>query len=112
MIHKSILPALATVSGALLQSAAASLTGRLYQKLFADPSSAPRGGATSPAGTFHGCFVYDAQRDVLGKKISMKTYGHPAVPISGFVRSEGTTNGKKITIELTESGITGAKSSS
>lgn len=95
----------------LVQTMAAPLLNQLYNKPFADPAKAPRGDASSPAGNFKGCFIQEEERELLSMKIRMKTWSHPAVPIAGFVRSEGLYSGKNITIELIEFGETGAKSS-
>lgn len=68
----------------------------------------PQEDAAVPAGTFSGCFKMrsDAQWGVW-KSASM-SWSHPAVPLSGMVRSEGID--KPNTMELVAFGVTGAVS--
>ncbi len=99
------------IPDAILQTAAKPLIGQLSIQPFSEPEKAPRGDASAPAGNFKGCYIQEEERELLGMKIRMKTWSHPAVPIAGFVRSEGVSAGKNITIELLEFGETGAKSS-
>ncbi|MRG90855.1 hypothetical protein [Polyangium spumosum] len=61
-------------------------------------------------GSFKGCFVQDVERAALGVTTKARTFRHPAVPITGFVKSEGTVAGKPVLKELLELHETGAKS--
>ncbi|MDC0745623.1 hypothetical protein [Polyangium mundeleinium] len=62
------------------------------------------------AGVFQGCFVYDAEFAALDVKKKATLFRHPAVPITGFVRAEGTAvGGPTYTTELLEMHETGAR---
>lgn len=99
------------VPSAILQTAAKPLLDQLASNRFNEAEKAPRADASSKAGHFKGCVVQEEERELLGMKIHLKTWSHPAIPIAGFVRSEGESGGKKITIELLEFGETGAQKS-
>lgn len=71
---------------------------------------AQRADATVKAGEFKGCFVHDIDQNIMGMSMKIKSWNHPAVPINGFVRSEGTANGSKTSTVLEEMHMDGAKS--
>lgn len=75
-----------------------------------DLSKAARGDATVGAGEFKGCYQHEYDETILGVTMKIKSWNHPAVPINGLVRSEGTADGKKTTTELIEMHLDGAKS--
>lgn len=75
-----------------------------------DLDKAERADLTVYAGVFKGCFVRDVERTTLDMPTKEKTWRHPAVPITGFVRSEGTMNGVSVVQELLELHESGAKS--
>lgn len=75
-----------------------------------DLAKSPRADATTPVGTFRGCFVREDNKTVYGVSMKMKTWYHPEVPVMGFVRAEGQSGGKPTTMELLEVHETGAKS--
>lgn len=62
------------------------------------------------AGSFKGCFVEDVEHTTLDVTTKARTFRHPAVPITGFVKSEGTVAGKPVLKELLDLHETGAKS--
>ncbi|MDC3961175.1 hypothetical protein [Polyangium jinanense] len=62
------------------------------------------------AGLFQGCFVYEAEHEEGGVKTKETVFRHPAVPITGFVRSEGTRGSAAVTKELLELHESGARS--
>jgi len=61
-----------------------------------------------PAGTFANCYKARSDVSVMGIKMSAMVWGHPEVPISGTVKSEGI--GEKNSMTLVGFGTTGAKS--
>jgi hypothetical protein len=67
----------------------------------------PQEDAAAPAGRFVGCYKGRTEVTFAGFKSTSVTWSHPAVPISGMVRSLGD-NGS--TGELVAFGTTGAKS--
>lgn len=75
-----------------------------------DPAKAQREDRAVAAGTFKGCFVHEVEGNVLGATTKTKSWNHPAVPIVGFVRSEGTVGVKKVVTELLEIHEDGAQS--
>ncbi|MDI1481390.1 hypothetical protein [Polyangium sp. y55x31] len=76
-----------------------------------DFTKAERKEAKVTAGLFQGCFVYEAEHDQGGVKMKETVFRHPVVPITGFVRSEGTRgSGAAVTKELLEMHETGARS--
>jgi hypothetical protein len=75
-----------------------------------DPAKAGRADQTVTAGTFKGCFVQDVESPGSDLVTKEKTWRHPAVPITGFVRSEVVVNGRSVVQELLEVHETGAKS--
>lgn len=74
----------------------------------------PREKVTVPAGTFEGCFVHSQQVTMFGISAHSKIHNHPAVPITGMVRSEPVKDGRNqttaTTVVLVDYGMTGAKS--
>lgn len=98
------------LSGATL-AASGAMTDRFIQ-LIGKPKvdGAQRADATVQAGEFKGCYLHDYDQKILGISMKIKSWNHPAVPINGFVRSEGTANGKQTTTELVEMHMDGAKS--
>lgn len=98
------------MSGPALAAAGAIMDN--YVSLIGKPNldKAERADATVGAGEFKGCYVHEIEQNILGTAVKVKSWNHPAVPINGFVRSEGTTNGQKTTTELTEMHMDGAKS--
>lgn len=98
------------LSGVAL-SASSALTEK-YISLIGKPKldKAERGDATVGAGEFKGCYLHEYEQKILGVSMKIKAWNHPAVPINGFVRSEGTANGAKTTTELMEMHMEGAKS--
>ncbi|MDI1445334.1 hypothetical protein [Polyangium sp. 6x1] len=87
-----------------------------YAAILAPPpdfTKAERKDAKVTAGLFQGCFMYEAEQDQIGQASKAKetVFRHPAVPITGFVRSEGTqSSGTPVTKELLEMHEAGAKS--
>lgn len=98
------------LTGAAL-SASSALTDK-YIHLIGKPKldKAERGDVTVSAGEFKGCYLHPYDQQILGVSMKIKSWNHPAVPINGFVRSEGTANGAKTTTELMEMHLDGAKS--
>lgn len=68
----------------------------------------PQEDASVPAGTFSGCFKMRTDAQWGGWKSASMSWSHPAVPLSGMVRSEGID--KPSTMELVAFGTTGAVS--
>lgn len=68
----------------------------------------PQENATVPAGTFSGCFKSRTDASWGPWKSASNAWSHPAVPLSGLVRSTGID--KPHTMELTGFGLTGAVS--
>ncbi|MDI3291250.1 hypothetical protein [Polyangium sp. 15x6] len=62
------------------------------------------------AGLFQGCFVYEAEHEEGGVKVKETVFRHPAVPLTGFVRSEGTRGRAAVAKELLEVHESGARS--
>jgi len=83
-----------------------------YLRMIGKPNldKAARGDATVGAGEFKGCYLHPYDETILGVTMKMQSWNHPAVPINGLVRSEGTASGKKTTTELLEMHLEGAKS--
>jgi hypothetical protein len=83
-----------------------------YTSLLGKPNldKAERADASVNAGEFKGCYVHEIDQNIMGISMKIKSWNHPAVPINGFVRSEGTANGNKTTTELFEMHMEGAKS--
>ena len=83
-----------------------------YISLIGKPNldKAERADASVSAGEFKGCYVHEIEQNIMGTSMKVKSWNHPAVPINGFVRSEGTSNGAKTTTELFEMHLDGAKS--
>lgn len=98
------------LSGAAL-SASSALTEK-YITLIGKPKldKAERGDASVGAGDFKGCYIHEYDQKIIGVSLKIKSWNHPAVPINGFVRSEGMANGAKTTTELMEMHMDGAKS--
>lgn len=73
------------------------------------PEGAAREDAKVPAGTFRGCGKFDSKVDFAGLfSVQATTWFHPAVPLSGAVRS--VANDGKLTTELVDYGLSGATS--
>lgn len=83
-----------------------------YASLIGKPNvdKAERAEVTVNAGEFKGCYVHEIDQNIMGMSMKLKSWNHPAVPINGFVRSEGMANGSKTTTELHEMHLEGAKS--
>jgi len=83
-----------------------------YISLIGKPNldKAERADATVNAGEFKGCYVHEIEQNIMGMSMKVKSWNHPAVPINGFVRSESITDGNKVTTELYEMHLDGAKS--
>lgn len=83
-----------------------------YIHLIGKPNldKATRGDASVNAGEFKGCYVHEIEQNILTMSMKLKSWNHPAVPINGFVKSEGTVNGAQTTTELYEMHTDGAKS--
>ncbi|MBK9264305.1 MAG: hypothetical protein IPM54_31450 [Polyangiaceae bacterium] len=83
-----------------------------YVALLGKPNldKAERADATVKAGEFKGCYVHEIDQSLMGMSMKIKSWNHPAVPINGFVRSEGTVNGNATTTELVDMQMEGAKS--
>lgn len=84
-----------------------------YKKVLADIfvpklSGAPQEDVTVPAGTFRGCYKRSQKVETQHAASEQTVWVHPAVPISGVVRSEEV--GKPNKTELLTWGISGAKS--
>jgi hypothetical protein len=69
----------------------------------------PQGTATVPAGTFASCYKQRTTVSFVGISRTSDTWAHPAVPMSGTVKSVGVDN--SFTMELISFGLTGATSS-
>jgi hypothetical protein len=70
---------------------------------------APQEAASVPAGAFQACYRVRAEVQWGGMfKSTSDSWSHPAVPLSGMVRSQGVD--KPITMELVAFGLTGAQS--
>ena len=65
----------------------------------------PQEDASVPAGNFAGCFKVRTDAQWGAWKSSSMSWSHPAVPLSGMVRSEGID--KPSTMELVAFGMTG-----
>ena len=72
------------------------------------PEQASREDAKVPAGTFRGCAKFSSTVELGPFSTETTTWFHPAVPLSGGVKSV-TTDGK-LTTELVDFGLTGATS--
>ncbi len=68
----------------------------------------PQEDAAVPAGTFSGCFKMRTDAQWGPWKSASMSWSHPAVPLSGLVRSEGID--KPDSMELVAFGVTGAVS--
>jgi hypothetical protein len=68
----------------------------------------PQESATVPAGTFEGCFKARTDAQWGPWRSVADSWAHPAVPLSGTVRSQGVDHG--FTMELTAFGASGAVS--
>lgn len=98
------------LSGVAL-AASGALTEK-YIRMIGKPNldKAARSDASVNAGEFKGCYQHEYDESILGVTMKIKSWNHPAVPINGLVRSEGTANGKNTTTELYEMHLEGAKS--
>jgi hypothetical protein len=74
-----------------------------------DVAEAERADVNVPAGSFAGCYLRSIERAGTDPGTKTRIWTHPAVPIIGFARAEGTA-GKRFTMELVEMGEEGAKS--
>jgi hypothetical protein len=72
-----------------------------------DWTGLPQEDMAVPAGRFSGCYKGRSEVTFAGYKASSVVWGHPAVPLSGMVRSQGDNN---TTGELVSFGTSGAKS--
>jgi hypothetical protein len=68
----------------------------------------PQEDAAAPAGTFNGCFKVRTDAQWGAWKTAATSWSHPAVPLSGTVRSVGID--RPSTMELVAFGVTGATS--
>jgi hypothetical protein len=66
----------------------------------------PQEGVTVPAGRFDGCFRARTEAQWGPWKSTADSWSHPAVPLSGVVRSQGVD--RQFTMELTAFGLSGA----
>lgn len=66
----------------------------------------PQESATVPAGHFDGCFRTRTEAQWGPWKSTADSWSHPAVPLSGAVRSQGVD--RQFTMELTAFGLSGA----
>ena len=86
----------------------------MYERVLGEPPEYPKlaGLPTEnvrvPAGTFEGCYRRHVSPKFKNIRGDRTVWTHPAVPISGTVKS--VTDGKEITVELVDFGMTGAKS--
>jgi len=92
--------------------AAVSAVTDSFASLIGKPNldKAERADASVKAGEFKGCYVHEIDQTVMGIELKTKSWNHPAVPINGFVRSEGTANGVQTVTELYAMHLDGAKS--
>jgi hypothetical protein len=74
-----------------------------------DVGESERADVKVPAGAFAGCYLRSIERAGTDPGTKTKIWTHPAVPVIGFARAEGTA-GKRFTMELLEMGEDGAKS--
>jgi len=83
-----------------------------YISLIGKPNldKADRADISVNAGEFKGCYVHEIDQSVMGISVKVKSWNHPAVPINGFVRSEGVANESPTSTELYEMHMDGAKS--
>lgn len=63
---------------------------------------------TVPAGTFHGLVKASTKMHIFGSELTSTGYYHPAVPISGLVKS---TSSNGVEMSLLDFGMSGAKPS-
>jgi hypothetical protein len=68
----------------------------------------PQADAAVPAGRFTGCFRARTDAQWAGFRSVSESWSHPAVPISGMVKSQGID--RPFTMELVAFGLTGAVS--
>ena len=68
----------------------------------------PQAPTAVPAGNFDGCFHTQGQVQFAGFKSTAESWSHPAVPLSGLVRSKGIDH--PTTMELIAFGMSGATS--
>ena len=68
----------------------------------------PQENVTVPAGSFTACFKGRSDVTVMGHTYSTTGWHHPAVPLSGMVRSQGID--RPTTMELVDFGTSGAVS--
>jgi hypothetical protein len=80
----------------------------LVDALIVDFHDKPQEPAEAPAGFFDGCYKVQASVSFGGSTWTSVGWSHPAVPISGAVKSRGVDNPS--TLDLVELGTSGAKS--
>ncbi|MBK8936452.1 MAG: hypothetical protein IPM79_02060 [Polyangiaceae bacterium] len=89
--------------------AAASLKFAQNDLVLPSLATGKKADVTVPAGTFKDCAVREhAEADPTGK-MNATAWAHPSVPINGFVKYEGTVDGRAYARELVAYGLTGAK---
>lgn len=76
--------------------------------LLTDWREKPQEPASVPAGAFDACYKAQATVSFAGKSWTSLVWSHPAVPLSGAVKSQGVDNPG--TMQLIEFGTTGATS--
>jgi hypothetical protein len=72
-----------------------------------DWTGMPQEEASVVAGRFPGCYKARSEVSFAGYKVNSVVWGHPAVPLSGMVRSQGDNNSSG---ELVAFGTSGATS--
>jgi hypothetical protein len=85
-----------------------SLYRRAVAMLVVNWQGQPQETAAVPAGQFAGCYRTRTDAQWAGFHSVSDSWSHPAVPISGIVKSQGVD--KPFTMELTAYGLTGATS--
>ena len=85
-----------------------SVWGPLTESLVINWNQRPQEAADAPAGTFEACYKVQGTVSFAGKSWTSVGWSHPAVPITGGVKSRGVDN--RTEMDLIEFGLTGAKS--
>ena len=96
-----------TIEGPVL-SMTQSLYRRVVSNLIVSWQGQPQEDASVPAGTFARCYKMRTDAQWGGWKLASMSWSHPAVPLSGMVRSEGID--KPSSMELVAFGQAGAVS--
>lgn len=82
--------------------------GSIVESLVVDLHDKPQEAAEAPAGSFDACYKVQATVSFAGKSWTSVGWSHPAVPLSGAVKTRGVDNPSAM--DLIDFGTTGAKS--